>query len=355
MTAKYGIPYFANFVNSDLDPEDVRSMCCRLRLSNRELRSRGGGLFGANPLTGSIGVVTLNLARIGYLAESEADFLARVAEQMDVARESLLIKRQVLEHFTGAGLYPYSRHYLDGVKARFGNYWANHFNTIGLNGMNEALLNFMKVDLTSERGRAFATQVLDFMRARLLKYQEETGQLFNLEATPAEGTSYRFALLDKARYPDIIMANSDVPNAEPYYTNSSQLPVNATDDLFEALDLQDELQTKYTGGTVLHIFLGERLPSIQMTKEMVRRVAQNYRLPYFTLTPTFSVCPTHGYIAGEHFTCPKCAEEQPCEVYSRVVGYLRPVQQWNKGKKAEYAQRQPFVLVEHEAVHVAAS
>jgi len=344
MTAKYGIPYFANFVNSDLHPEDVRSMCCRLRLSNRELRSRGGGLFGANPLTGSIGVVTLNLARIGYLASSEEDFLARVAQLMDIARDSLVIKRRVLERFTEEGLYPYSRHYLDGIKERFGSYWANHFNTIGLNGMNEALLNFMGVDLTTERGRAFAERVLDFMRERLLVYQEQTGQLFNLEATPAEGTSYRFALLDKARYPDIITATSGIPGAEPYYTNSTQLPVNATDDLFQALEWQDRLQTKYTGGTVMHIFLGERLPSIQATKELVRRIASNYRLPYFTLTPTFSVCPTHGYLSGEHFTCPKCGENQPCEVYSRVVGYLRPVQQWNKGKRAEYHQRKTFVL-----------
>ena len=344
MTAKYGIPYFANFVNSDLNPEDVRSMCCRLRLSNRELRSRGGGLFGANPLTGSIGVVTLNLARIGYLASSDEDFLARVAQLMDIARESLVIKRRVLERFTAEGLYPYSRHYLEGVKERFGGYWASHFNTIGLNGMNEALLNFIGVDLTTERGQAFAERVLDFMRQRLLTYQEETGQLFNLEATPAEGTSYRFALLDKARYPDIITATSGVPDAEPYYTNSTQLPVNATDDLFQALDWQDRLQTKYTGGTVLHTFLGERLPSVEMTKEMVRRIASNYRLPYFTLTPTFSVCPNHGYLPGEHFTCPKCGEAQPCEVYSRVVGYLRPVQQWNKGKKAEYYQRKPFVV-----------
>jgi len=353
MTAKYGIPYFANFVNSDLNPEDVRSMCCRLRLSNKELRSRGGGLFGANPLTGSIGVVTLNLARIGYLATSEQDFLQRVADLMNIARESLLIKRRVLERFTEGGLYPYSRHYLDGVKMRFGAYWANHFNTIGLNGMNEALMNFMGADLRVERGRAFAEKVLDFMRAQLMTYQEETGQLFNLEATPAEGTSYRFALLDKAAYPDIITANGDASAPDPYYTNSTQLPVDATDDVFEALDWQDDLQTKYTGGTVMHIFLGERLPSIATTKAMVRAVARSYRLPYFTLTPTFSVCPSHGYISGEHFTCPKCEDEQPCEVYSRVVGYLRPVQQWNKGKKAEYSKRKTFAEPE-EGVDVGA-
>lgn len=356
MTAKYGIPYFANFVNSDLDPEDVRSMCCRLRLSTRELRSRGGGLFGANPLTGSIGVVTLNMARIGYLATSESDYFARVAEMMDIAKESLGIKRRVIERFTEAGLYPYSRHYLDAVKARFGAYWANHFSTIGLNGMNESLLNLAGVDLTTDQGRSFTEKVLDFMRERLVRYQEETGQLYNLEATPAEGTSYRFALLDRARYPDIITANGTDAQHEPFYTNSTQLPVEATDDLFQALDWQDGLQTKYTGGTVVHIFLGERLPSVEATKQLVRRVASNYRLPYFTLTPTFSVCPSHGYLAGEHFTCPKCEAEQPCEVYSRVVGYLRPVQQWNKGKKAEYKRRKEFVLQPtSEAEPVAAS
>ena len=355
MTAKYGIPYFANFVNSDLSPEDVRSMCCRLRLSNRELRKRGGGLFGSNPLTGSIGVVTLNMARIGYLATDEDDFLKRVARLMDIAKQSLLTKRRVIERFTDAGLYPYSRHYLDGVKARSGSYWSNHFNTIGLNGMNEALLNFMGADLTQERGRRFAERVLDFMRDRLQVYQEETGQLFNLEATPAEGTSYRFALLDKDMYPDIITASSDTPEAEPFYTNSSQLPVDATDDLFEAFEWQDTLQTKYTGGTVMHVFLGERLPSVQATKELVRRVATNYQLPYFTLTPTFSVCPSHGYLSGEHFLCPRCRDEQPCEVYSRVVGYLRPVRQWNKGKRTEYGRRKLFVARELETADMAAS
>jgi len=344
MTAKYGIPYFANFVNSDLSPDDVRSMCCRLRLSNKELRKRGGGLFGSNPLTGSIGVVTLNMARVGYLANSEQEFLSHVARLMDIARDALLIRRRVIERFTEAGLYPYSRHYLEDVKKRTGSYWGNHFNTIGLNGMNEALVNFLGVDLTNERGRAFAARVLDFMRDRLQRYQEETGQLFNLEATPAEGTSYRFAMLDKDRYPDIFTAGGDGPNADPYYTNSSQLPVNATDDLFQALDWQDELQTKYTGGTVMHVFLGERLPSVDATKNLVRTIANHYRLPYFTLTPTFSICPVHGYLPGEHFTCPKCQDEQPCEVYSRVVGYLRPVQQWNKGKRSEYRERKTFRL-----------
>jgi len=342
MTAKYGIPYFSNFVNSDLDPEDVRSICCRLRLDNKELRKRGGGLFGSNPLTGSIGVVTVNMARIGYLATSEDDFYRRLAHLMDIAKESLLIKRRVLERFTEGGLYPYSRHYLSAIKARLGSYWANHFNTIGLNGLNEAALNLLGKDLTDPEAREFAERVLVFMRDRLQAYQIDTGQMFNLEATPAEGTSYRLALLDKERYPDILAANYEEADVDPYYTNSSQLPVDATDDLFEALAWQDSLQTKYTGGTVMHLFLGERLTSIEATKNLVKRVAHNYRLPYFTLTPTFSVCPTHGYVSGEHFTCPKCEEEQPCEVYSRVVGYLRPVRQWNTGKKAEFAQRLEF-------------
>jgi len=352
MTAKYGIPYFANFVNSDLNPEDVRSMCCRLRISNRELRKRGGGLFGSNPLTGSIGVVTLNMSRIGYLAKDEEDFLARVGALMDIARDSLLIKRRVIEKFTDKGLYPYSRHYLDAIKMRFGSYWANHFDTIGLNGMNEAMLNFMGLDLTDARAQAFTTRVLDSMRERLLLYQEQTGQLFNLEATPAEGTSYRFALLDRDAYPDIITAGT----SEPYYTNSTQLPVNATDDLFEALEWQEEMQTKYTGGTVFHTFLGERLHSIRATKELVHRIATHFRIPYFTLTPTFSVCPVHGYLSGEQELCPKCDGEQPCEVYSRAVGYLRPVQQWNKGKKAEYEERKSFVVERKEMLEpVAAS
>jgi len=343
MTAKYGIPYFANFVNSDMNPDDVRSMCCRLRLDNTQLLKRGGGLFGSNPLTGSIGVVTLNMARIGYLAKDEADYLSRVAELMDVAKVSLLIRRRVIERFTEAGLYPYSQHYLDGIKERTGSYWANHFNTIGLNGINESLLNFMGVDLTDERGRAFAERVLDFMRERLYQYQEETDQLFNLEATPAEGTSYRFALLDRDQFPDIVAAGCQSGGA-PYYTNSTQLPVGATEDLFQALEWQDGLQAKYTGGTVMHVFLGEKLPSVETTRNLVRRIAHNYSLPYFTLTPTFSICPTHGYINGEHFECPKCETAQPCEVYSRVVGYLRPVQQWNKGKRSEYDERREFAV-----------
>ncbi len=342
MTAKYGIPYFANFVNSDLSPDDVRSMCCRLRLSNKELRKRGGGLFGSNPLTGSIGVVTLNLARIGYLADSEQDFMDRVSHLMDLSKEALSIRRRVIERFTEGGLYPYSQHYLDGVKAQTGQYWGNHFNTIGLNGMNEACLNFMGLDLTDDSARDFGTRVLNFMRDKLQEYQDDTGELYNLEATPAEGTSYRFAMLDRNLYPNIIAAGNESPVGEPYYTNSSQLPVNATDDLFEALEWQDGLQTRYTGGTVMHVFLGERVSSIETTKNLVRRVAGNYSLPYFTLTPTFSVCPVHGYLEGEHFECPRCQTEQPCEVYSRVVGYLRPVNQWNKGKRSEYSERKTF-------------
>jgi len=259
-----------------------------------------------------------------------------------LAKESLTLKRRVLEEFTEKGLYPYSKHYLNDIKERLGSYWANHFNTIGINGMNEAALNFIGTDLTDERGRDFAVRVMNHMRDRMQQYQLETGQLFNLEATPAEGTSYRLALLDKDLFPGIITATGEGEKSAPYYTNSTQLPVNATDDLFQALEWQDELQTLYTGGTVFHAFMGERLTSTQTTKDLVRSVMNNFRLPYFTLTPTFSICPVHGYIAGEHFTCPKCEDEQPCEVYSRVVGYLRPVRQWNKGKQSEYSERLVF-------------
>ncbi|MFA5358329.1 MAG: ribonucleoside triphosphate reductase [Patescibacteria group bacterium] len=316
MTAKYGIPYFANFVNSDMNPEDARSMCCRLRLDNRDLRRRGGGLFGANPLTGSIGVVTINLPRIGYLAKGKSldELKASLAEIMDLARSSLDIKRKTLENFTEQGLYPYSSFYLRGVRERFGEYWKNHFNTIGINGMNELLLNYLGPDknIATPEGKALATELMDFMREKIGKYQEESNSLFNLEATPAEGTSYRFAKHDKKHYPDILVANEDAykeKNADPYYTNSTHLPVNYTNDIFEALDLQDDLQSKYTGGTVLHGFIGEKMPSPEATKNLVRKIAENYHLPYYTITPTFSVCPKHGYIAGEHFFCPKCDEE----------------------------------------------
>ncbi len=314
MTAKYGIPYFSNFINSDMKPEDARSMCCRLRLDNRELRKRGGGLFGANPLTGSIGVVTINMPRLGYLSKDKEEFFSRLADLMDLAKKSLKIKRNALEKFTEGGLYPYSRHYLSGIKERFGEYWKNHFNTIGLNGVNEACLNLLGGgnDITTPEGHKFARQILDFMRERLMDYQNETNELFNLEATPAEGTAYRFARIDKEEFPDIIVANEESyksTKAAPYYTNSTQLPVGHTDDIFEALRLQDDLQTRYTGGTVLHGFVGERLPSAESTKSLVRKIAENFRLPYFTITPTFSVCPTHGYIEGEHEFCPYCDEE----------------------------------------------
>ncbi|MEW6662147.1 MAG: ribonucleoside triphosphate reductase [Bacillota bacterium] len=337
MTARYGIPYFANFINSDLSPEDVRSMCCRLRIDNRELQKRGGGLFGANPLTGSTGVVTLNMPRIGYLSKSREDFFRQVHGLMDLAKESLIIKRNVLERLTETGLYPYSRHYLRAVKERFGSYWHNHFNTIGLVGMNEALLNFMGRDITTTEGHGFALEVLDFMRQVLVAYQEETGQMFNLEATPAEGTTYRLARLDRQAYPGIITAGRE----EPYYTNSTHLPVGFTQDLFAALDLQEELQVRYTGGTVFHGFIGERLDDVAAVARLLRRVMENYRVPYFTLTPTFSVCPDHGYLAGEHYACPVCGRET--EVWSRVVGFYRPIQNWNRGKRSEFTDRKEYL------------
>ena len=301
MTAKYGIPYFSNFINSDMRPEDARSMCCRLRLDNRELRKRGGGLFGANPLTGSIGVVTVNLARLGYLSENEDEFFSRLTEVMDKARTSLEIKRKILEQLTEQGLYPYSRHYLSGVQQSQGAYWANHFSTIGLNGMNEACLNFLGVGIGDPTGKAFAVRVLSFMRERLAEYQERSGHLYNLEATPAEGATYRMAKMDKTEYPGIITAGTD---EVPYYTNSTHLPVGYTTDIFEALEHQDDLQVLYTGGTVLHGFVGEQIDDWRQARLLVRRIAQRYRLPYYTLTPTFSVCPVHGYIPGEHAFCP---------------------------------------------------
>ncbi|MCK4703558.1 ribonucleoside triphosphate reductase, partial [Candidatus Bathyarchaeota archaeon] len=342
MTAKYGTPYFSNFINSDISPEDVRSMCCRLRIDNRELKKRGGGLFGANPLTGSIGVVTLNLPRIGYTQKTEYGFFERIGELMDIARDSLEIKRKTLERFTDSGLYPYSAYYLRYIKQGLGLYWRNHFSTIGLVGMAEAIANFLGSSIASKEGLAFAETILRFMRNKLFSYQDETGNIYNLEATPAEGTSYRLARIDKMRHPDIVVANEDELNAgiEPFYTNSSQLPVDETGDLFEALEHQNRLQPLYTGGTVFHIFLGERLPSWKAAATLVKKVAETSRIPYFTLTPTFSICPSHGYIAGEHFECPTCGEN--CEVYSRVVGYLRPVNQWNDGKKAEFNRRQTF-------------
>ena len=343
VTAKYGVPYFSNFVNSDMKPEDVRSMCCRLRIDNRELRKRGGGFFGANPLTGSIGVVTLNIPRIGYLSKDEDEFFERLENLMEVAKSSLEIKRKVLEAFTDNGLYPYSRRYLHHVKEGYGKYWKNHFSTIGIVGVNEAIINLLGQNIASRDGQAFAVKMLNFMRNHLADYQEETGSIYNLEATPAEGTSYRLARIDKRRYKDIIFANQKqvtADHAEPFYTNSSQLPVDFAGDLFEALEHQETLQTLYTGGTVFHIFLGERLNSWKSAAELIKKVAWNSKLPYFTLTPTFSVCPTHGYTNGEHKQCPTCGAN--CEVYSRVVGYLRPVDQWNDGKQAEFAIRKTF-------------
>ncbi len=312
MTAKYGIPYFSNFINSDMKRDDARSMCCRLRLDNRELRKRGGGLFGANPLTGSVGVVTINLARLGYLARDEEDFKTRLLKLMELAKESLEIKRKIIEKFTDDHLYPYSMFYLENIHKRFGAYWKNHFSTIGINGMNEALLNLMGKDIASPEGHAFAAEILDFMREKLMDFQNETNNLYNLEATPGEGCTYRFAKKDQELYPGIICANSEAVKklgAAPYYTNSSHLHVSFTDDIFSALDLQDDLQVKYTGGTVLHGYLGERLPSGAAAKKLVKKIVENYRLPYFTITPTFSICPKHGYLSGEHKYCPKCDEE----------------------------------------------
>ncbi len=343
VTAKYGVPYFSNFVNSDMKPEDVRSMCCRLRIDNRELRKRGGGFFGANPLTGSIGVVTLNLPRIGYLSKNEDEFFERLETLMETAKASLELKRKVLESFTESGLYPYSRRYLRHIKDGYDKFWKNHFSTIGIVGVNEAILNLLGQNIASHDGQAFAVKMLTFMRKRLADYQEETGSIYNLEATPAEGTSYRLARLDKKRYRDIIFANQKhmvAEHAEPFYTNSSQLPVDFSGDLFEALEHQETLQTLYTGGTVFHIFLGERLNSWKSAAELIKKVSWNSHLPYFTLSPTFSICPTHGYTNGEHKNCPTCGTR--CEVYSRVVGYLRPVDQWNDGKQSEFAIRKTF-------------
>lgn len=347
MAAKYGIPYFSNFVNSNLKPDDVRSMCCRLRLDKRELQKRGGGLFGSNPLTGSIGVVTINLPKLGYESKSEDDFFNRLTWLMDMAKNSLELKRKVIERLTGQGLYPYSKFYLRHLYKKNGAYWNNHFSTIGIVGMNECCINFMGKSIAEEKGHSFAVKVMDFMRDKMEVFQEETGNIYNLEATPAEGTSYRLARIDKMQYPDIIVANEEEykKNGQPYYTNSTQLPVNYTDDLFEALRLQDKLQTRYTGGTVFHTFVGEKQLPIESVKQLIKKVTSNFHLPYITLSPTFSICPNHGYIFGEHFQCPKCLEnsiEQECTVFSRIVGYLRPVNQWNNGKQEEYKSRTLF-------------
>lgn len=320
-------------------------MCCRLRLDTSELRKRGGGLFGSNPLTGSIGVVTVNLPRLAYESKSESEFLTRLWQQMNIAKNSLEIKRKVIEEQTAKGLYPYSANFLKDVKDRTGSYWYNHFNTIGLVGMNEACQNLLgqQYDLTTIEGQELAVRTLNYMRKVITEIQDETGNYYNLEATPAEGTSYRLAKRDKERYADIITAGDKVP----YYTNSSQLPVGFTDDIFETLDLQDELQSLYTGGTVLHFYLGEEIKDTTAAKALIKKIFTKYKLPYISLTPTFSVCNDHGYISGEHFNCPECGEE--AEVWSRVVGYLRPVQNYNTGKREEYTERKKYVIKEHSA------
>ena len=340
ITCKYGIPYFANYVNSDLSPEDAVSMCCRLRLDVTELRKRGGGLFGSNPLTGSIGVFTINLPRIGYLSRTEDELFARLRRLAQVGKTSLELKRKVIEQQTENGLYPYSAVYLRDVKKRTGQYWANHFNTIGIIGMHEALLNYMGKGVETPEGNDLAVRIMQFLRGIMQEFQKETGHQYNLEATPAEGTSYRLAKLDKERYLDIITSGKDVP----YYTNSSQLPVGYTDDIMEMIELQDELQSLYTGGTVQHLYLGERIEDIETAKRIIQKIFAKYRMPYISITPTFSVCDEHGYIAGEQFTCPQCGAKT--EVWSRVVGYLRPVQNYNDGKKEEYRERLKFVVPE---------
>lgn len=329
MTSKYGTPYFSNYINSDMEPSDVRSMCCRLRLDLRELRKKTGGFFGSGESTGSVGVVTINMPRIAYMAEDEDDFFRRLDHMMDISARSLKIKRDVITKLLDEGLYPYTKRYLGSFE--------NHFSTIGLLGMNEAGLNarWLKCDMSDERTQEFSKRVLNHMRERLKDYQEEYGDLYNLEATPAESTSYRLAKHDRKRWPDIRTAGNE--GDTPYYTNSSHLPVDYTADIFDALDIQDELQTLYTSGTVFHAFLGEKLPDWKAAAALVRKIAQNYRLPYYTLSPTYSVCKDHGYLSGEHFVCPKCGKK--AEVYSRITGYYRPVQNWNDGKSQEYKNR----------------
>ena len=339
MTAKYGTPYFSNYINSDMEPSDVRSMCCRLRLDLRELRKKSGGFFGSGESTGSVGVVTINLPRIAYLASDEADFYARLDRMMDISARSLHIKRQIITRLMNEGLYPYTKRYLGSFD--------NHFSTIGLVGMNEAGLNarWIRADMTDPRTQQFAKDVLNHMRERLSDYQEMyDNELYNLEATPAESTAFRLAKHDRKRYPDIITAGGKNGDA-PYYTNSSHLPVSFSEDIFAALDIQDELQTLYTSGTVFHAFLGEKLPGWESAAKLVKTIADNYRLPYYTLSPTYSVCPTHGYLAGEHFTCPHCGKA--AEVYSRITGYYRPVQNWNDGKSQEYRERREYDVEHH--------
>ena len=339
ITCKYGIPYFANYINSDLSPEDAVSMCCRLRLDTTELRKRGGGLFGSNPLTGSIGVFTINLPRLGYVSKSMSEFKARLWKLVHIGKTSLEIKRKIVEDQSDKGLYPYASHYLRNVKERTDEYWYNHFNTIGIVGMTEAAQNFLGQDITTPDGQAFALEIMNYLRELMIEIQAETGHFYNLEATPAEGTSYRLANADKKRYPDIITAGSE---SVPYYTNSSQLPVGYTDDIFEMMELQDELQSLYTGGTVQHLYIGERIEDIAVCKNLIKKIFSKYKMPYISITPTFSICNQHGYMAGEHFTCPECGEK--AEVWSRVTGYLRPVQNYNIGKKEEYKERKMLVV-----------
>ena len=333
MTAKYGTPYFSNYINSDMEPSDVRSMCCRLRLDLRELRKKSGGFFGSGESTGSVGVVTINLPRIAYLAKDEEDFYARLDRMMDISARSLKVKRTVITKLLDSGLYPYTKRYLGTFD--------NHFSTIGLVGMNEVGLNakWLRADMTTEKTQQFAKDVLNHMRERLSDYQVQYGDLYNLEATPAESTAFRLAKHDLKYYPDIITAGCE-KNQTPYYTNSSHLPVGYTEDIFTALDMQDELHTLYTSGTVFHAFLGEKLPDWQSCASLVRKIAENYRLPYYSISPTYSVCKNHGYIAGEAFTCPECGEE--AEVYSRITGYYRPVKNWNDGKTQEYKDRKVY-------------
>ena len=341
MTAKYGTPYFSNYINSDMEPSDVRSMCCRLRLDLRELRKKSGGFFGSGESTGSIGVVTINMPRIAYLAADEEDFYKRLDELMDISARSLKTKRTVITRLLENGLYPYTKRYLGT--------FSNHFSTIGLIGMNEVGLNakWLRADMTSPKTQKFTRDVLNHMRERLSDYQEKYGDLYNLEATPAESTTYRFALHDKEQFPDIITANM---NGKPYYTNSSHLPVGYTEDIFSALDIQDDLQTLYTSGTVFHAFLGEKLPDWKAAANLVRKIAENYKLPYYTMSPTYSVCKDHGYLTGEQFTCPICG--QKTEVYSRITGYYRPVQNWNDGKAQEYKDRKVYNIGHSHLTHV---
>ena len=342
MTAKYGTPYFSNYINSDMEPSDVRSMCCRLRLDLRELRKKSGGFFGSGESTGSVGVVTINMPRIAYLSKNEAEFYERLDHMMDIAARSLKVKRTVITKLLEAGLYPYTKRYLGTFN--------NHFSTIGLVGMNEACRNaaWIREDLTHEKAQQFTKDVLNHMRERLSDYQEEYGDLYNLEATPAESTAFRLAKHDLKRYPDIITAAKSKEET-PYYTNSSHLPVGYTEDIFTALDIQDELQTLYTSGTVFHAFLGEKLPDWKAAANLVRKIAENYRLPYYTMSPTYSVCKNHGYLAGEQFTCPHCG--QPTEVYSRITGYYRPVQNWNDGKAQEYKDRRTYDIAHSTLRH----